>query len=81
MGKWNPEKLKNHKGMLGKHHSIDTKIKIAEKITPNSLKNLKLGKEIWKGKHHTQEWKDRHRERMLGNKNPFYGKKHSKESM
>ena len=40
MRKWNPEKLKNHKGMLGKHHSTDTKQKISEKISPNSLKNL-----------------------------------------
>jgi hypothetical protein len=46
-------------------------------VNTNSLKNLKP--DAFKGGHHTQEWKDKHRQRMTGKKNPFYGKKHSKE--
>lgn len=39
----------------------------------------KKGRDAWRGKHHTDEWKQRHRKRMTGKNNPFYGKKHSLE--
>lgn len=40
---------------------------------------MKLGRS--KGFKHSEEWKKNHSERMRGEKNPFYGKKHSKQTL
>jgi hypothetical protein len=46
--------------------------------TPETIKRMSLARI---GKKHTDEWKKTARERMLGEKNHFYGKKHTPESL
>ena len=41
-------------------------------------RNRKLGRR--KGFRHTEDWKQAHRERMLGENNPFHGKQHTEET-
>ena len=43
---------------------------------------LKKKRVLWnKGKRHTEEWKKEMSERNLGQRNPFFGKKHTKETI
>ena len=68
--KWSPEKLKNHKGMLGIHHSEESKKKISEN-----------GARIWLGKKLPKETVEKIRQDNLKNPRRYWlGKKRDKET-
>lgn len=57
----------------GQHHTEETK----EKLRTARRKRTGSG---MSGKHHSQEWKINHSDKMKGENNPFYGKQHSEYS-
>lgn len=75
--------------MYGKHHSDKTKCKISRyQRTPEICLNIsksKIGNTPWmKGKKHTEESKNKMRENSPdyhGENNPFFGKKHSDDTI
>lgn len=80
----------------GKHHSADTKKLMSEtrkgmpshrkgkklsKSHTNNIKTCLKGNAYREGKLHSEESKKKISEAITGNKNPFYGKKHSPETI
>ena len=69
-------------GMYGRHHTKETREKIrlsntGKKHTEESRKKMS---ESRKGIKQSEEAKAKKREKMIGERNPFYGRKHTEES-
>lgn len=60
--------------------SIRNIMKLNKIPTPKGFRNTGKKPGRRKGFKHPEEWKENHRQRMLGDKNPFFGKKHTKET-